>query len=63
MKKAAISLQSRLLSLRDGNDQGAGIAEYALLVALIAVVAIIGITTFGEQLADFFGTLPGKLGF
>jgi len=63
MKKAAISLQSRLLALREGNDQGAGIAEYALLVALIAVVAIIGITTFGEQLADFFGTLPGKLGF
>lgn len=63
MKKFAVSMQARLLALRTGQDQGAGIAEYALLVALIAVVAIIGITTFGEQLADFFGTLPGKLGF
>lgn len=63
MKKFAVSMQSRLMAFREGNDQGAGLAEYALLVALIAVVAIVGITAFGEQLADFFTSLPSKLGF
>ena len=63
MKKFAASVQSRLVTLREGDDQGAGLAEYALLVALIAVVAIVGITAFGEQLSTFFTSLPSKLGF
>ncbi|MFZ9628260.1 MAG: Flp family type IVb pilin [Ilumatobacteraceae bacterium] len=63
MKKFAASMQSRLVTFREGNDQGAGLAEYALLVALIAVVAIVGITAFGEQLSTFFTSLPSKLGF
>jgi Flp pilus assembly pilin Flp len=63
MKKFAIAMQTRLATLREGDDQGAGLAEYALLVALIAVVAIVGITAFGEQRADFLTSLPSKLGF
>lgn len=63
MKKFAASMQSRLVTFREGNDQGAGLAEYALLVALIAVVAIVSITAFGEQLSTFFTSLPSKLGF
>jgi Flp pilus assembly pilin Flp len=44
-------------------ERGAGIAVYALLVALIAVVAIAGIQLFGGGVSDFFGGLPARLGF
>ena len=55
-------LITRLRALvRDAKGQD--LLEYALLVALIAVVAIVGITAFGEQLSTFFTSLPSKLGF
>ena len=44
-------------------DRGAGIAEYALLVAGIAVVAAVAIAAFGGALATFFGGLADALGF
>jgi len=48
---------------RDENeDVGAGIVEYALLVAFIAVVAGVAIAAFGGQLATFFGGLAADVG-
>jgi pilus assembly protein Flp/PilA len=41
----------------DSEDRGAGILEYALLVALIALIALAGITIFGEDLDTFFTNL------
>jgi len=38
--------------LRD--DRGATAIEYGLLAALIAVIAIVGMTTFGTSLAGLF---------
>jgi len=35
-------------------EEGQDLAEYALLVALIAFVVILGVTTFGENLLAFF---------
>lgn len=43
-------------------DVGAGIVEYALLVAFIAVIAGAAIATFGGQLATFFGGLADSVG-
>lgn len=45
---------------QDG-DRGATVVEYALLVALIALVVIGAITIFGQQLSDFFGGLGDQL--
>lgn len=56
------TLLSYLLADRE-DDRGATVAEYALLVALIAVAVVAAITLFGEALGDFFGSLPGRLGF
>jgi pilus assembly protein Flp/PilA len=43
-------------------EEGQTMAEYGMLVALIAVAAIAGVTFFGGQLQDFFNGLSGQLG-
>lgn len=40
---------------------GATMVEYALLVALIAVVAIAGLTIFGTKVSQQFSTLASRL--
>ncbi|MGB7118045.1 MAG: hypothetical protein WBD56_18050 [Anaerolineales bacterium] len=37
--------------------KGQDLTEYALLVALIAIVVMIAIVFFGEAVSNFFGTL------
>jgi pilus assembly protein Flp/PilA len=53
-----VSLQN--FSLK--REEGQTMAEYGMLVALIAVAAIIGVTAFGGALQGFFTGLPGQLG-
>ncbi|MFM9429211.1 Flp family type IVb pilin [Arthrobacter sp. MP_2.3] len=52
------TLQSRLRN----DEKGATAVEYGLMVALIAVVLVIGVTAFGKDLSAFFTSLPGKVG-
>ena len=42
-------------------DRGASLVEYALLVALIAVVCIAAITLLGGSAADKFSTVSNSL--
>ena len=45
-----------------GKDQrGAALVEYALLLALIAIVCIMAITTLGDQAADKFNTVGNSI--
>ncbi len=44
------------------SEVGAALVEYALLVALIAVVCIIGITFLGTRANDKFSNVGSKLG-
>jgi pilus assembly protein Flp/PilA len=46
---------------RADSERGAAVVEYALLVALIALVVIGAITLFGQALADFFTSLIDRL--
>jgi pilus assembly protein Flp/PilA len=48
------------LPKHDG-DRGATVVEYALLIALIALVVIGAITAFGSQLSDLFSGLGDQL--
>jgi Flp pilus assembly pilin Flp len=60
MNRFIVFLQTYLATLdihADRRDLGAGIAEYALLVALIAIVAGVGILAFGNALSAFFSGL------
>jgi pilus assembly protein Flp/PilA len=44
------------------SERGASLVEYALLVALIAVVCIVAITFIGSRASDKFSEVGSKLG-
>jgi pilus assembly protein Flp/PilA len=46
----------------DRNDDGASLVEYALLVALIAVVCIAAITLLGNSASTKFSEVGGSIG-
>ena len=53
MKKLLVSL------VRD--DQGQDLVEYAMLVALIALIAAVGVKLFGGALNTWFSGLAGSI--
>jgi pilus assembly protein Flp/PilA len=48
----AAMLTSLFHVLVNRDDEGQGLAEYALILALIAMVAIIGLIFLGSQISD-----------
>jgi pilus assembly protein Flp/PilA len=46
------TLLARLLTSAHQEDDGQGLAEYALILALIAVVAIVALLFLGNQVSD-----------
>ena len=50
-----------LVRIQLKREEGQTMAEYGLLIAFIAIVALIGITFLGTQLNSFFNTLGGKV--
>jgi pilus assembly protein Flp/PilA len=58
MITSTIDFLGAWLQARFGDDErGASLVEYALLVALIAVVCIVAITFLGSQASDKFSTV------
>ncbi len=51
------ALQSRFVA----DEEGASLVEYALLVALIAVVALVAIRFLGNAVSDEFNSVGGQL--
>ncbi|HEY6960617.1 MAG TPA: Flp family type IVb pilin [Gaiellaceae bacterium] len=49
------------VALRVRREEGQTMAEYGILVAVIALIAIGGATLFGGGLNSFFGSLAGNL--
>lgn len=43
------------------DDQGQGLAEYALILALIAIVAIIALIFLGSQISDILTHIGGSI--
>jgi pilus assembly protein Flp/PilA len=43
------------------DDEGQGLAEYALIIALIAIVAIIALLFLGEQVSSTMSTVGGSI--
>ncbi len=43
------------------SERGAALVEYALLLALIAVVCIVALTALGDQAADKFSRVGGSI--
>lgn len=51
-----------LLTTRAKTDRGASLVEYALLVALIAVVCIAAVTTLGKNASSKFSRVGSSIG-
>lgn len=51
---------SRFQTLTSG-EKGAAMVEYALLIGLIAVVAVIAVTSFGQALGDKNTGIAGSI--
>jgi pilus assembly protein Flp/PilA len=43
------------------NDEGQDLLEYALLVALIAIVAVGAVTTAGQTVSQIFTDIAGQI--
>lgn len=46
---------------QSAKERGAGLAEYALLLALIAVVCVLALTGLGTAIRDIFDSIAGSL--
>lgn len=42
-------------------DEGQGLVEYALIIGLIAIVAIVALSLAGSQISTIFGNITGEL--
>jgi pilus assembly protein Flp/PilA len=51
----------RLLQRLFSDEAGQGLAEYALIIALIALVVIATLALLGEQIRDIFDAIKEKL--
>jgi pilus assembly protein Flp/PilA len=52
---------SAFLSSKASTERGASLVEYALLVALIAVVCIAAVTTLGERASSNFDSISDQI--
>jgi Flp pilus assembly pilin Flp len=60
MQSRMIGLQSNLIgALR--REEGQGLAEYALILTFIAVVAILALTFLGKQISDLLSTVGNDI--
>jgi pilus assembly protein Flp/PilA len=61
MLNVFMSLQSYLSAALRRDDRGATAVEYGLLVALIAAVIVVIVTTLGQQVSAAFATVSAAL--
>ena len=60
--KTTYDLLSAWLTAKVDTDRGASLVEYALLVALIAVVCIAAVTTLGSNASSKFDDVGASIG-
>ena len=56
-----MSFLTALISLVRREDEGQGLAEYALILALIAIVAIIALIFLGSQVSKIMSTVGNSV--
>jgi pilus assembly protein Flp/PilA len=52
---------NKLLKLLPRRDDGQGLAEYALILALIAIIAIVALIFLGGQVSSILSTVGGSI--
>jgi pilus assembly protein Flp/PilA len=56
-----LRLSSFLASLKRDDEEGQGLAEYALILALIAIVAIVALLFLGGQISKILSTIGSSV--
>jgi Flp pilus assembly pilin Flp len=56
-----MALARRLLASPPGSAYGQGLAEYALILALIAIVAIVALIFLGNQVSTILSTVGNSV--
>ena len=56
-----MALITALLASLRRDDEGQGLAEYALILALIAIVAIIALIFLGQQVSQVLSTVGASI--
>jgi pilus assembly protein Flp/PilA len=56
-----MALVSSLLASFHKDEEGQGLAEYALILALIAIVAIVALIFLGGQVSTILSTVGGSI--
>jgi Flp pilus assembly pilin Flp len=51
----------KILRNRSKDRKGQGLVEYALIIAGVALIAVVGISMFGHKVADLIGTVAAIL--
>ncbi|MCX7842955.1 MAG: Flp family type IVb pilin [Clostridia bacterium] len=52
---------ARMLKVYTVSKKGQGMVEYGLIIALIAVVAIVGLNALGPQIRNLFQSIAGQI--
>ena len=55
------AVKEKLIMYAKKHNQGASMVEYAILVAIIAVAAVAGVTSFGDKIKSAFDTVGTKV--
>jgi pilus assembly protein Flp/PilA len=56
-----LQIYTALMNLLHRDDEGQGLAEYALILALIAIVAIIALIFLGTQVSKILSTVGNSV--
>jgi pilus assembly protein Flp/PilA len=59
--QGGIIMKKNLLACTMKDEQGQGMVEYGLIIALVAVVAIAGLIILGPKIAQLFEGIGDKL--
>lgn len=54
MMRRTLAYAARLLGAVGAGEQGQGLVEYALIIALVAILVIAAVLTLGNQLSGLF---------
>lgn len=55
------SMLRRVFHRRSGREKGQDLAEYAMLISLIALIVVVAVTFFGTQLSQTIGDIGAMI--
>lgn len=58
----AQSIQTSFLMLSGKSEKGQDLSEYGLLVGFIAIIILLAVTVFGQNLSAFWSRIAADLG-